>query len=258
MNIAIFGGTFDPVHRGHIELATAAQQRCALKQVLFVPAYVPPHKRSEPITRFEHRFAMLALALADHKDFLPSLLDVPEKNENESGRNAAPAHAKAKSHGSKTATHGADESSPSYSIDTVRRLKKQLGKSDRLFYLIGIDAFVEIANWREADALLRECEFIVGSRPRFTLAKVAEALPESLRPSGATIKPFQKQPAAGELVLPGVHLHLLEGVNVPISATQVRAAAVQGKGVSRFLPPPVAEYIRKMGLYRPHSKKHGP
>jgi len=118
-------------------------------------------------------------------------------------------------------------STPNYSIDTVRRLKQSLKKSDRIFFLIGIDAFREIAQWRDARALLAECDFIVASRPGFSLRDVAESLPQELRPPSAVTRPFQKQPAKGDLVLPGVTLHLLEGVQQKASATIIRAAAAQ-------------------------------
>ena len=137
-----------------------------------------------------------------------------------------------------------------YSIDTVRRLKRTLKKSDRLFFLIGIDAFRDVAKWRETRALLAECDFIVASRPGYSLRDVAESLPEDLRPPAAVTRPFHKQPAKGDLVLPGVTLHLLEGVNQSVSATAIRAVAAQGKPLGRWLDPRVADYIRKHGLYR--------
>jgi nicotinate-nucleotide adenylyltransferase len=137
-----------------------------------------------------------------------------------------------------------------YSIDTVRRLKQTLRKSDRLFFLIGIDAFRDVAKWREARALLGECDFIVASRPGYSLRDVAESLPEDLRPPVAVTRPFHKQPASGELVLPGVTLHLLEGVNQSVSATTIRTAAGQGKPLARWLDARVADYVRKHGLYR--------
>ena len=116
-----------------------------------------------------------------------------------------------------------------YSIDTVRRLKKTLKKSDRLFFLIGIDAFRDIAKWREARALLAECDFIVASRPGYSLRDVAESLPEELRPPAAVTRPFHKQPAKGDLVLPGVTLHLLEGVHQSVSATAIRKRGSTGQ-----------------------------
>src|SRR5947208_8180074 len=78
MHVALFGGTFDPVHLGHMALAQAAEQQLDLKQVHFIPAYVPPHKPRQPLADFEHRYAMVVLATADKKNFLPSLLESPE------------------------------------------------------------------------------------------------------------------------------------------------------------------------------------
>ena len=231
MNIGIFGGTFDPIHRGHLALAQAAAQSYSLRQVLFVPANIPPHKQKHPLTPFVHRYAMVALATQAEKQFNPSLLEAPEFA---SGQLPAPT--------SKTAT-------ATYSIDTVRRLKKSLKKSDRLFFLIGIDAFRDIAKWREAGALLAECDFVVASRPGFSLRDVAESLPEDLRPAPAVTRPFHKQPAQGDLVLPGVTLHLLQGVNQNVSATVIRAAAAEGKPLARWLEPSVADYIKKQALY---------
>ena len=240
MNIGIFGGSFDPIHRGHLALAKAAAERFGLRQVLFVPANVPPHKQKQPVSAFVHRYAMVALATQDEKQFVPSLLESPGEAELGSagtGQRRVPAQAR-----------------PSYSIDTVRRLKKTLKKADRLFFLIGIDAFRDIAKWHEARMLLGECEFVVASRPGFSLRDVAESLPEGLRPPAAVSKPFHKQPATGDLVLPGVTLHLLEGVQQNVSATAIRAAAAQGKSLARWLDPRVAEYVRKMGLYRGSQK----
>ena len=137
-----------------------------------------------------------------------------------------------------------------YSIDTVRRLKQTLKKSDRLFFLIGIDAFKEIAGWREAEALFHECEFIVASRPGYSLADVANALPEKLRPKSEVTKPFAKQAAKGDLVLTGATVHLLENVHQNISATAIRDAVVAKRPLTKFVDSAVADYIKKMGLYQ--------
>src|SRR2546423_6477103 len=155
MNIGYFGGTFDPIHAGHVALARAAADACRLDQVLFVPTPAPPHKQRRPLTGFIHRSAMVALALAEAADarLVPSLLEAPQ-----AGKRFR------------------------YSIDTVRALRGRLDKNDRLFFLIGIDAFADIAKWRQPEALLRACEFVVASRPGYSLAQVADALPPRLRP----------------------------------------------------------------------------
>jgi len=136
-----------------------------------------------------------------------------------------------------------------YSIDTLRKLKQALKKSDRLFLLIGIDAFQDIAAWHQAEDLFAECEFVVASRPGYSLADVANALPEKVRPKVSVTKPFSKQPANGQLVLPGVIVHLLENVHKNISATAIREAAAAKRPLTRFVTAEVAEYIRKTGLY---------
>jgi len=226
MNIGLFGGTFDPVHRGHVALARAATERCNLHRVYFVPANSPPHKQKQPLTPFVHRFAMLALVTANEKAFVPSLLEAPEEGESRK------------------------KDKPNYTIDTVRRLKQSFKGSDRLFLLIGMDAFAEIAQWHQAESLFRECEFIVAGRPGFSLADVANALPEKLRPRPEVTKPFHKQVATGDLVLPGVSLHLVEDLHQSASATAIRQAASSGKPLGRFVEPAIAEYINKMGLYK--------
>jgi len=231
MNIGLFGGSFDPIHRGHISLAEAAVSRCSLHKVLFVPAGIPPHKQNHPLTPFIHRYAMVALATQNEKKFAPSLLEAPDLEFPSSVKHRGKA-------------------SPNYTIDTVRRLKATLKKADKIFFLIGIDACRDIAKWHEARALLGECEFVVASRPGYSLKDVAEALPEDLRPSAAVTRPFHKQPATGDLVLPGVTIHLLEGVHQNVSATSIRTAAAEGKPLARWLDPRVAEYIRKTGLFR--------
>ena len=230
MNLALFGGTFDPVHRGHLKVARAATAQFALKQVWFVPADIPPHKQKEPVTPYYHRYAMTALAVAGEKEFIPSLLEAPDLNALAKDRR------------------------PSYSIETVRHVRKMLGKSDHLYFLIGIDAFKDIAKWYEAEALLKECDFIVAARPGFSLADVASSLPSGLRPNATVTKLFRKQKIDGPLVLPGATLHLLPETHENVSATQIRAAVGRGGALQKLVPDAVAEYIHKQQLYRASSK----
>jgi nicotinate-nucleotide adenylyltransferase len=235
MNIGLFGGTFDPVHRGHVALAQAALEHYKLHRIHFVPANIPPHKQRQPLSPFVHRFAMLALATAAEKAFIPSLLEAPDEN-------AGPL---------RRAGTGKDrEPKPNYTIDTVRNLKKSFKAADKLFLLIGMDAFADIAQWQQAEALFRECEFVVASRPGYSLADVANALPESLRPRPEVTRPFHKQAATGDLVLPGATIHLMPDLRQPASATAIREAAAAGKPLGRFVEPSVADYIKKMGLYK--------
>ncbi len=222
MNVGLLGGTFDPIHRGHLAVARAAQQRFGLGRILFVPAGSPPHKQGLPLTSYTHRYAMTALATSGDKLFIPSDIESPEQL----------------------------AGSPSYSIDTVRQLKKELKKSDRLFFIIGMDAFKDIAKWREPEPLLRETEFIVVSRPGFSLSDIGAALPEDLRPTHKVLKTMKHHLVGGDIVLSGVTIHLLPGVNERVSATQIRAAARTGRKLDALVGPEVADYIRKTGLYK--------
>ena len=232
MNIGLFGGTFDPIHLGHLALAQASVDRFQLGKIYFVPASRPPHKH-QPVATFFHRYAMVVLDTTGEKKYIPSLLEAP----------AEPQPVRKSKENAITGVN--------YSIDTVRRLKDSLKANDRLFFLIGIDAFSEIATWHKSEELFRECEFIVASRPGYSLADVANALPEKLRPSAAVTTPFSRQPAKGDLVLSGVNVHLLENVRSPISATEIRMAAADKKPLRKFVAPQVEEYIKKAGLYLP-------
>jgi nicotinate-nucleotide adenylyltransferase len=224
MNVALFGGTFDPIHRGHIKVARVAAERFKLREVWFVPADIPPHKQKAPVTSYFHRYSMVALALAGEMDFLPSLLEAPDPE----------AHVERK---------------PSYSIDTVRVVKAGLRRGDRLYFLIGIDAFRDIAKWHEAEALLKECEFIVAARPGYSLADVASSLPKGLRPSPAEMREFRASKFEGPLHFSGVTLRMLPETHEDVSATQIRAAVRSSRRLTELVPEAVAEYIRKEGLY---------
>ena len=235
MNIGMLGGTFDPIHLGHIALARAATEKFNLHRVLFVPANVPPHKQKQPVSDFFHRYTMVALATTEDKTFFPSLIEAPAMTQT--------------SVKSSKGNDAAEPARPNYTIETVRGLKQTLRKADQVFFVMGIDAFLDIGKWYEATALLRECEFVVASRPGYSLADVANALPEKIRPASHVTKPFQKQAAVGDLVLPGATIRLLDSVQQKVSSSAIREAVASGKALGKLVNPAVAEYIRKMGLY---------
>ena len=155
MNIALFGGTFDPVHAGHVQAARAALRKFRLDQVLFIPTGNPPHKYGDRLTPFAQRFGMVVLACAGDRRLVPSLLEAP-----------------------------APEGKPSYSIDTVRKVRRALQKRDRLFFLIGVDAFLELPSWREHRRLLDLVDFVVVSRPGFDANAIRKVVPETMARSG--------------------------------------------------------------------------
>jgi nicotinate-nucleotide adenylyltransferase len=215
LRIALFGGTFDPVHRGHLAVAREAVRRYRLDRVLFAPADLPPHKLKRRLTPFFHRLAMLALAISGEGRFAVSAVDAAGKR-----------------------------TRASYSIETVRRLKRRLAKRDRLFFLIGMDAFKDIAIWYRPEALLNECDFIVASRPGFRLRDALDALPVRVRRKAV---PDRRRQA---ISLGKTTVYLMGGVRVPVSATQVREAARRGQSLKGMVPATVAKYIRRAGLYR--------
>jgi nicotinate-nucleotide adenylyltransferase len=133
MRICLFGGTFDPIHQAHLQIAEEAQKKLVLDRVLFVPAANPPHKQVSGVTPYKHRARMVELAVESHAGFEASYLEESED--------------------------------VSYSINTVRRLLPTLPPGTKLFFLIGSDAFDEIETWREWRELVRLVEFIVVSRP---------------------------------------------------------------------------------------------
>jgi nicotinate-nucleotide adenylyltransferase len=209
MRVALFGGTFDPVHLGHLAVARAAMEKFKLNQIYFVPADLPPHKQKRKLTDFQHRFAMLALATIDEKRYVPSLLEA------HTGR-------------------------PNYSIDTVRRVKQELKRLDKLYFLIGMDAFKDIATWRQPEELLAECEFIVASRPGFSLTDIGKVLPEELRPSPLVLAAMKKSHPNAVFAVPGATVHLLPELREKASSTQIRAAASKPGQLQRYVPRLVA------------------
>jgi len=231
MNVALFGGTFDPIHRGHLAIARAARERFKLDRIYFVPADVPPHKQGVAITPFDHRYAMVALATSGEPAFIPSLLEAPRQRKVLEFRGT-----------------GESAPQPNYTIHTLRRLKLELPRDARVFLLLGIDSFQGIAKWRQPEELLEEAEFIIAARPRFSLHDLAAALPPTRRPSTGKIPEGKK--LRDTLVLPGVTLHLLTETHEDVSATAIRDAAQRRRPLTRWIVPAVSEYIRKQNLYR--------
>jgi len=133
MRIAIFGGTFDPVHQGHLTVAREAVTQFSLSKVLFVVAAKPPHKTGNHITDFEHRYRMVELACQGEADFIPSRIEEGDEI--------------------------------SYSIRTVQKVKALVGAEGSVYFIIGADAFAEIQTWYRWSEVVRETRFIVVTRP---------------------------------------------------------------------------------------------
>ena len=190
MNIGLFGGTFDPIHHGHLALARAAKERFELGRIYFVPANVPPHKQTP----------------AGDAVF-PSLCHGGAGDSGGEGVCARRCWRPRSGHGSgfRRERESSEDGAPgaNYSIDTVRRLKESLKKIDSVFFLIGIDAFAEIAQWHQAEALFRECRVHRGQPSGIFSGRCGQRPAGEASSSAAVSQPFAKQPAKGDLVLSG-------------------------------------------------------
>jgi nicotinate-nucleotide adenylyltransferase len=225
VNIALFGGTFDPIHTGHLRAAKAAANRFGLDQILFVPSAHPPHKQVDRLTAFAHRFAMVALASAGDQRFVPSLVEAPTP-----------------------------EARPQYSVGTVRTLRRRLRPRDRLFFLIGVDAFLDLPHWKEHRALLDLVDFIVVSRPGFEARRIWSVLPpEMIRPA--------PRARAGGLTQPDViqlrksALHILRDVDMHVASRDIREEIRAGRRIAGLVPAAVEKYIAKEGLYKAAGRR---
>lgn len=221
VKIAIFGGTFDPIHVGHLRAAKAAARKFRLNRILFVPAGNPPHKYRDSLTSFPHRFAMVALACAADRRFVPSLLEAPRPG----GR-------------------------PQYSITAARAVKRLLGPKDQLYFLVGADAFLDLPHWREYRRLLSLVNFIVVSRPGFSSREILKVLPRNL------IRSIQAPSRSDTIPLRSSTLHILRGVDAPVASRAIREAVRAGRRVAGLVPPLVEEYMLKEGVYRSDESGH--
>ncbi|MGC9291862.1 MAG: nicotinate (nicotinamide) nucleotide adenylyltransferase [Acidobacteriaceae bacterium] len=234
MRIGFFGGSFDPPHRGHLALALAAADQFHLDRVLLAPVGVQPLKEHQPATDFLHRYAMTALAAQTDPRLQPSLLDAPQ-----SGR-------------------------PNYTVETLERLRASLqteramqqdaGAEDALFTLLGADSFLDLRRWRQPERLLALCDWIVATRPGYGLANMLDAAVASL-PAGIHATEGHDPTHGAYLRLrqddgPCTSLWFLPCLHEDVSATTLRRAIRAGAWDTALLPAPVAEYIRKTGLYR--------
>lgn len=197
MRIGILGGTFNPVHYGHLAAAAEAAQEFDLGKVVFVPSFLPPHKNDSDIAPSRGRFQMCLLATQSHPSFSVSSLEL-------------------------------ERGGKSYSIETVREFLNIYGKDTGLYFIIGVDAILEISTWKDKEELFQLCEFIVASRPGF-------------RAEGIDKRIFR-------------YLHLIKVPALDISSTEIRRRVREGKNIKYLLPEKVEEYIYEHKLYRASQK----
>ncbi len=225
MRLGLLGGSFNPIHGCHLSIAQSARHLLQLDQVLFIPTGDPPHKQPGTLAAAQHRYRMVQLAIQDEPAF--ALTDIEIRR-----------------------------SGKSYSIDTVRALQEEYGPGTVLFFIIGLDAFLDLPSWKSAAQLLTLCHFIVISRPSTTFLSVASL-------------PFFPEIPKEELL--ALDTGRLERADVPLrngrtvtflrlppcesSASDIRARVANGRPLANLLPPLVESYILREGLYREDSER---
>jgi nicotinate-nucleotide adenylyltransferase len=214
--IAVYGGTFDPVHNGHVQVAARILKLFKLDEVLFMPAYVAPHKQQATVSSAFHRYAMLALATQNDDRLRVSTLEL-------------------------------DARERAFTVDTIGQLRERFGEKTRLVFIMGADSWAEISTWRDWERLLQLCDHIIVTRPGYDVdATVAGENVIDLRGRGEdeVIAFFNDER--------GPNVFITDAVMVDASATDIRAAARLGdrERLRRLVPAPVVDYIEKYGLYR--------
>jgi nicotinate (nicotinamide) nucleotide adenylyltransferase/ribosome silencing factor RsfS/YbeB/iojap len=212
--IGLFGGTFNPIHWGHVKAAESVQQIFSLDRILFIPSYIPPHKGSADVASAAHRLKMVELALAPFEDFLPSSLEIGEKG-------------------------------TSYSIVTLNKIKRMFPQTE-VFFLLGIDAFLEIETWKDYEDVLEQCSFIVMSRPGFRLDEAKEILPgkytrRMVEVSGSFDLDSERSSDHA--------IYLLSIKTLDVSSSEVRERIKTGRPVEGLVPESVKNYIKEKRLY---------
>lgn len=222
--VGVLGGTFDPIHTGHLAAADAAKAKLALDRILVVPTLVPPHRPAQPQASPYHRFAMVALAISDREWFRASDIDL-------------------------------QAGGPSYTSATFERLRGEgLAPSD-LFFITGADAFTDVSSWYEYPAILERSHFVVVSRPGHPVSSLRDRLPSLARHMHDLQGPDPRQQG---VALPAIFL--VDAPTPDVSSTTIRQRCAEGASVAGLVPPAVEDYIERHHLYRSDSapKTAGP
>lgn len=215
--IAIYGGTFDPVHLGHVEVARRVSELFEIGDLLFVPAQLAPHKLTSEVTPALHRYAMLALATQEDRRLCVSTFELEAPNRR-------------------------------YTVDTLAHFDSEYGAVADLFFVMGADSWAEIDTWREWERLLTMVNHIVVTRPGHDvrLGTGVRSWPvEVVDLRGAATFPPSVNGVKGKVFI-------TDAVQIEISATEIRRAARDNRSdlLAELVTPPVAAYITKYKLYR--------
>jgi nicotinate-nucleotide adenylyltransferase len=203
IKIGIMGGTFNPIHHGHLVAAEEALSQFKLDRVIFIPTGDPPHKNANEESITEHRYLMTVIATSSNNNFFVSRIEIDRKGK-------------------------------SYTVDTVRELKKSLGEDTDLYFITGADAILEILTWKKTEEILKLCSFIAATRPGYNISKIQD-LKEKL---------FDKARENVEKIF------VMEVPALAISSTDIRRRVKEKRPVDYLVPEGVSNYILKHGLYK--------
>ncbi len=210
-NIAILGGTFNPIHYGHLRTAEEVRELCGLHSIFFVPVNIPPHKYTQTLAPVEDRLRMIELAIRDNPFFVLSRMEIKRGG-------------------------------TSYTLDTVRELTEQ---GYRVSIITGTDQFNSIATWHRYEELFRHADFVVIKRAGYPVKKPGECLPVELA------EKFWYDKAVDAYMNSFNHrVTYIDTTLLDISSSDIRRRIRQGLSVKYLLPPEVEEYINTKGLYR--------
>jgi nicotinate-nucleotide adenylyltransferase len=218
--IGLFGGTFDPIHYGHLRSAWEVREKFGLSKIFFIPAAVPPHKTTKAVESPKHRLEMIRLALKDCPELIVSRIEL-------------------------------ERTGPSYTIDTILHYRSQCGKGVTLFFIIGSDAFLELCTWKDYVELVRLVPFIVMIRPDSSGADVAQK-EKALEEFIMTQVPGEYAYHPSETCFihpdrPGIFVH--NATSLDISSTRIRSLIQERKSIRFLTPQAVEDYIIAKGLY---------
>ena len=201
--IGIMGGTFNPVHHGHLVTAQEAIDQFDLDEVIFIPTGDPPHKIEDLLAHAEDRYLMTVIATSSNSNFFVSRIEIDRKGK-------------------------------SYTIDTVKELRKIYGSSSELYFITGVDAILEILTWKNTREIVNLTKFIAATRPGYDLSKIKE-LKTTL---------FDSEDKADRRIF------IMEIPALAISSTDIRQRIKNGRPVNYLAPEGVNNYILKHGLYK--------
>ena len=201
--IGVMGGTFNPVHNGHLVTAQEALSQFKLDRVIFIPTGNPPHKVEKDIAAAEDRYIMTVIATSSNSNFFVSRMEIDRKEK-------------------------------SYTIDTVRQLRKKHGENSSLYFITGADAILEILTWKNTNEIISLCKFIAATRPGYDMTRIEDFRKKLFSSSEASYK----------------KIYIMEIPALSISSTDIRNRVRSGQPIDYLLPEGVSNYILKHGLYK--------